>query len=295
MLARLKAKIRSFLGILSLTEEVESLKNEIREIKSYIAEYNSLKSFVLQIPEGANLAGRLNRVDGLIPVEILKNYIHCFRCLGEAKIDVLVETHCSDWLAQHLRPGDTALDVGAAFGVIALPLARAVGPKGKVYAFEPARKTQAILRRLIEANGLNNIHLVPQAIGEETGSAEFIEYSSDNNFSWAPDTSTLATGVEPAMDRYTKYAVEVTTIDRFVEDHHLQPKAIKMDIEGFEYYALQGAVNTLKTHHPALCIDIHADVKSKESALATVEPFLTQLGYHCDYRQHTLFAVYSPN
>lgn len=293
MLEKLKSKFRSFFGITHMTEEIEKLNIEIRDIKRYMSEHSLLRNLILQIPVGINLDCRLNHINGLIPIEILKNYIHCFHCYNETKIDFLVETHCSDWLVQHLKPGDTVLDVGAAFGVIALPLSQVVGKEGCVYAFEPALNTSSILQRLIEVNELQNIKLIPKAVSDQVGTAEFIEYTSDNSFSWAPDTSTLATGIEPAMENYSKYIVEVTTIDEFVKSEKIHPNAIKMDIEGFEFYALQGAKQMLESEHPYLCIDIHQDVKTKESALLTVEPFLTNLGYKCEYRQHTIFASFN--
>lgn len=38
-----------------------------------------------------------------------------------------------------VRPGDTVLDIGANIGAHTLPLARLVGPAGRVVAFEPTR------------------------------------------------------------------------------------------------------------------------------------------------------------
>jgi len=38
-----------------------------------------------------------------------------------------------------LRPGDIAVDIGAHEGRHTLPMARAVGPSGSVFAFEPCQ------------------------------------------------------------------------------------------------------------------------------------------------------------
>ncbi|WLT39901.1 FkbM family methyltransferase [Synechocystis sp. B12] len=174
--------------------------------------------------------------------------------------------------------------------MISIPLAEIVGNSGHIYAFEPARQTRQSLEQIVKGNHLENITVLPLAIADETGEAEFIEYSTDNRFSWAADTSTLAKDVEPSLDNYATYAVEITTIDKFAKENNLRPKAIKIDIEGFELYALQGAMETLKTCRPYLCIDIHADVKTKQSALLGVQPLLEGLGYRCNSDGHTLFA-----
>jgi len=232
----------------------------------------------------------VNGVALRVSVDILKTYAHCLQGSPNLDFTYTVETHCVDWLAQYLQSGDIFFDVGAAYGVISLPLAQRVGPTGQVYAFEPARRTNAQLQQLLTDNALTNITIIPTAIADQAGSAEFIEYSAENQFSWATDTSTLSAGVTPTMKHQT-YSVEIITLDQFVAEHNLIPKAIKIDIEGFELYALHGGMETLKTIRPYLCIDIHQDVKTQQSSLITIQPLLESLGYQCQLRQHTLFAA----
>lgn len=61
------------------------------------------------------------------------------------------------WVGQTLtalaRDGDIALDIGANVGATALPLAKAVGQSGRLYAFEPMPETAAILRKNLGDNG----------------------------------------------------------------------------------------------------------------------------------------------
>jgi len=231
----------------------------------------------------------INNTKLKVSVATLLTYVHCLDAYPNMGFQYSIETHCVDWLAQCLQEGDVFLDVGAAYGVISFPLAKVVGAAGKIYAFEPARRTQQNLQRLVEVNQFDNITVVPAAIADQAGSAEFIEYSAENQFSWATDTSTLAAGVIPTLKHQT-YAVEIMTLDQFVAEQKLTPKAIKIDIEGFELYALHGGLETLKNSRPYLCIDIHQDVKTQQSSLITVQPLLESLGYDCQVRQHTLFA-----
>jgi FkbM family methyltransferase len=250
----------------------------------------ALVEVVAQAQPQTTLSCEINGVSLRMPVEILRAYAHCLETSQEFSFTYCIESHCVHWLGQHLRPGDVFFDVGAAYGVISIPLAEIVGGTGHIYAFEPARQTRHSLEQIIKGNHLEHITVLPLAIADETGEAEFIEYSTDNRFSWAADTSTLAKDVEPSLDNYATYAVEITTIDKFAGENNLRPKAIKIDIEGFELYALQGAMETLKTCRPYLCIDIHADVKTKKSALLGVQPLLEGLGYRCESDGHTLFA-----
>lgn len=307
MLEKIKFKIRSFFGNVQVLAELEHLENHLTHLEAKVeanqqynmsllhellSQQNTFRDLVKQSRPGTILDCWINRVSALIPIEVLKTYIHCLNATSEEKLRFDVETHCSDWLANQLKAGDTFLDVGAAYGVISLPLISLLGEKGHIYAFEPAKNTRYLLEKIIQLNQFKNITVVPFAISDQLGTAEFIEYSSDNQFSWASDTSTLASAIQPTLENYSTYQVEITTIDDFVKSKNIQPKAIKIDIEGFEQYALEGARNTLESYHPALCIDIHQDVRTQESALLTVEPFLKNLGYQCECKEHTVFALF---
>lgn len=52
-----------------------------------------------------------------------------------------------------IKEGDVAVDVGASHGYFTLLLARLVGPKGKVYSFEPTNNQFEYLKKNIELNG----------------------------------------------------------------------------------------------------------------------------------------------
>jgi len=59
-------------------------------------------------------------------------------------------------IAPHVQPGMTALDLGCAMGFFTLPLARAVGPKGKVIAVDVEPRMLAILTRRAQQAGLDD-------------------------------------------------------------------------------------------------------------------------------------------
>jgi FkbM family methyltransferase len=74
-----------------------------------------------------------------------------------------------DTLALLARPGDVACDVGANIGDTALALARAVGPEGSVWAFEPLPAIRDCLAENARANGLDNLHVVGVALSDAQG------------------------------------------------------------------------------------------------------------------------------
>lgn len=279
----LKTKLNNALKTDQIIEAIERLKEDKNKIL--------LQELIANSKPGSVFSCRINEMDLLAPVEMLRLYPHCLHPQIQEKLTYFVETEQANWLFHHLRPGDTALDIGAAFGIITLALSKAVGKTGQIHAFEPSRNTQPFLQKVLELNHIENVTLVCQAISDTPGSADFLEYTQDNSLSWASDVSALASNAEPQMANYQRYGVEVTTIDDYVAATGIEPKAIKMDIEGFEFYALQGGSKTLEKFKPYLCIDIHRDVKTGESAILGIEPYLLDLKYDLRSSGHALYAT----
>ncbi len=62
--------------------------------------------------------------------------------------------------ALKLRPGQIVADVGAGSGLLKVPLARAVGPKGRVYAVEIDAGFFAEIKKRAAAGGVSNVETV---------------------------------------------------------------------------------------------------------------------------------------
>ena len=62
-----------------------------------------------------------------------------------------------------VRNGDIVVDIGAHIGYYTLIFARLVGPKGKVFAFEPEPNNFNLLIKNIKINGYKNIIPVQKA------------------------------------------------------------------------------------------------------------------------------------
>ncbi len=318
MINSLKSRIRRSLGLTEIQDRVEHLARQNQELRDHnqvldaklkdTLDYNHriltqveqlvgqqkrklVQEIIEQSKSGSIINCRMNYCDMLVPVELLQICPHCLHPTEEKKLNYLLETHCVDWLSSHVKPGDTILDIGASFGTISIPLAEIIGEKGHIYAFEPALKTQKFLQQILDINNITNISVVKAAISDQPGTSEFVEYLNSDSFAWASETSTLnSPNRNRELESHT-YEVQVTTIDDFVATHGISPNAMKIDIEGFELYALQGGKQTLEKYLPYLCIDIHADVKTGKNALLGVEPFLQSLGYTVIMKQHTLCAT----
>ena len=131
--------------------------------------------------------------------------------------------------------GDTVIDVGAHIGLYTLEAARAVGPAGRVLAFEPAVTNFEILGRNVARNGYANVSLTPAAVSSRTGSGVLV-------------CSTTNSGDHRFLDRPgdgSEVTVETVTLDSELSAssaHSLPPvSVIKMDIQGAEPAAWDGA------------------------------------------------------
>ncbi len=56
-----------------------------------------------------------------------------------------------------LQPGDVVADIGSGTGYVTRPLARAVGPTGRVHAVEIQREMLALMQERLRAEGITNV------------------------------------------------------------------------------------------------------------------------------------------
>jgi FkbM family methyltransferase len=139
---------------------------------------------------------------------------------------------------QHvIRPGDVIVDVGAHWGYFTLLAATQCTETGRVYAFEPHPKNFATLTRNIEANHLSNVVTVQSAVSNCAGSIQLFEARNSMGHS----VNTLPQDWR-AVDGTSPRAISVRTVklDDFFANNPLQPRLVKMDIEGAEPLALAG-------------------------------------------------------
>jgi FkbM family methyltransferase len=217
----------------------------------------------------------------------------CSRPTPERPLNYYVEsTHCQ-WLASRLAAGDTAVDVGTSAGIITAALSRTVGGQGKVYAFEPAKRAFAILNRNIDLNGLTNVIPENVAVSNVRGQTTFVEFRYDPKdvCTWRPEASSIQTGNEDGGANHDSYPVETTLLDDYFMHRKRPIKAIKIDVEGFEVFVLEGAREILARDRPFLCIDIHKNVQGPGDTDPPLRSILTAYGYRLERMNHVMTAT----
>jgi FkbM family methyltransferase len=131
---------------------------------------------------------------------------------------------------QHVREGDSVLDLGANVGYYTLLLARQVGPTGKVYAFEPDPDNFALLVRNVERNGYRNVTMIQKAAAAFAGTTRL--YLSGNN---SGDHR-----IHDSAPGRPFHEVETVRVDDILSDATPRLGLVKMDIQGAEGLALEG-------------------------------------------------------
>src|SRR5262245_27458413 len=86
--------------------------------------------------------------------------------------------------ARLVAPGDTAVDVGANYGLYTRFLCEAAGPSGRVYAIEPVPVTFEVLQSNISALRLRDVRLINRALSDHPGTVNMTvpTIGGDENF-----------------------------------------------------------------------------------------------------------------
>jgi FkbM family methyltransferase len=156
------------------------------------------------------------------------------------------EREVVDVLLLTIRPGWTVFDLGAHVGYFALLLAKLVGPKGRVVAFEPFPENFQTLEENVQLNAARNIVLERSAVSAVSGMASLKSSDSDRLTS----TASLVHG-QPASE------VKVVSLDDYAARQPERIHFVMMDVEGAEADVLTGMRSILRRDLPVLLIELH--------------------------------------
>ncbi len=172
----------------------------------------------------------------------------------------------------HLRPGDVAVDVGAHKGRYTYWMRRAVGPRGRVLAFEPQPRLAAALRAAVDGMGWRNVEVRPCAVGDAPGTAVLhVPGARGVSAAAALDSASLAPGAA------LEVPCAVTTLDLETEGP-ARVALVKVDAEGHEWRIFRGAERLLRRDAPLLLFECEQR-HLREHTVADVFRWLEGLGY----------------
>lgn len=174
-------------------------------------------------------------------------------------------------LLVNLAPGDIIYDIGANIGIYTVFMAKKIGPRGRVIAVEPEEHSYKTLQANINLNALNNVIPIQVALG--------------NNFSEGILYFRGIAGEFSLINRpKSKFYQRVTIVigDVLVSDRGLPlPNIVKIDVEGYEYYVIQGFQNSLKQDYCRMVFcEIHPKILPKEILPNNIINLLKSYGFN---------------
>lgn len=138
-----------------------------------------------------------------------------------------------------IHPNDVVFDIGANVGNRTRIF---LACNARVVAVEPQSECAMLLEEMFSANP--NFKLEQVAIGEKEGEAELSISDGRNIFSTLSEKWKSATRFEKSVEWNRTEMVRVTTLDTLIKKYGV-PAFCKIDIEGYERYALIGLTSAI--------------------------------------------------
>jgi FkbM family methyltransferase len=215
--------------------------------------------------------------DGILQIDVLgtsaKFYVRSpeeLRMLQKAG-NGYWEQSVMEFLKGKLSAGDVVYDVGSNIGLYAVLLGEWVGEKGLVIGFEPEQKNYDHLLQNLSLNSLHNVHMHQVALGD--CDAEGKLYCGED---------LLFGNLLNPRERETSYeVVKIVEGDSFRKAENLPvPRAIKIDVEGYEYSVLKGLEKTLQSPGcQFVCCEVHPTLLPKGVTPEEVLDLLRSCGF----------------
>jgi FkbM family methyltransferase len=154
--------------------------------------------------------------------------------------DGVFEAPESDLISRLVRQDDTCIDAGSHVGYYTCLLARLVGKKGHVYAFDANPEACEAANRNLSLNGLNWAEVIHAALADHEGSLPFYVSSDDQ-------TGLSSLGSIPNFKKILH--VPCSRLDAFLDNRGVEHiRLLKIDVEGSEEMVLSGLGRFLTEH-----------------------------------------------
>ncbi len=183
------------------------------------------------------------------------------------------EPYSTKILERYLHDGMVCLDIGGNLGYYATLESKKVGDSGRVIAIEPSPINFKYLKHNLELQKMNNYEVHNLACGDSEGTVKFLisEHSNANR------VLTDKEEIDPSMNIIE---VPVKRVDELVEEFNIeQCDFLRMDVEGYEIYVLEGANSTLNKFKPMIQLELHFDKLGKIKTEKLLKNF-KNIGYN---------------
>lgn len=191
--------------------------------------------------------------------------------INRMKKGEIFEPEIIETAKRFIKQGTAVLDVGANFGQMSLIFSQLTGDDGAVYSFEAQKSVFDILRKNVVINNALNINPIFNAV-----------YFESNQTFYFPEPDFVKFGAYGSynlpLDAVTGQEVKSLKIDDlFVK----KPVSfMKVDVQGCDLFAMQGAVETIKKHKMPILFEFEQQFqKNYKTSFQDYVNFVDSIGY----------------
>lgn len=167
------------------------------------------------------------------------------------------EKFATECLKSFIKEDDVIIEIGANIGYYVL-LETKIAKKGKIFAIEPMPFSRKLLTMNVKLNNVENVEIYHFAIGDQNKEQEFYIYKQINISGF---------NLKSYGNLVSTKKVRIMTLDNFIEKYlgDTLPTVLRMDVEGFEYNVIKGAMNTIRNcNELRIFMEIHPHILSQE-------------------------------
>ena len=163
------------------------------------------------------------------------------------------------------------VDCGCNYGFYSFYVA-SISKKNFVLSIEASKKTSAYFLRNNEINKFNNIEFFNKAVSKKDN--EEMKFNESEN-----DWESSLSHSEFTSSKVEK--VKTVKLDTLLESYNLKGFSlfIKLDIEGHEVQAIQGALKIIEKYSPIIIIEFSKFIFNKKENFEYLKLFLTKYDY----------------
>ncbi|MBP6977774.1 MAG: FkbM family methyltransferase [Bacteroidales bacterium] len=174
-----------------------------------------------------------------------------------------------------LPQGGFILDVGANIGIMTVHLGRRF-PDSIIYAYEPDPQNIKALKRIIRFFRLQNVMVVETALANYSGEARMRRPVIQSVRMQGLTHIITDDNGSPATEEGEEFVVSIQKLDSFAHFFTDSAKVtgIKIDVENFEFFVLDGARKLISTHKPIIYCELWKNEK-RDMAFSMMK----ELGY----------------
>lgn len=160
---------------------------------------------------------------------------------------------------------DTALDIGAHIGTMAVKMAKDFQ---HLVCFEPCFHSYLIEN----TKNFNNVIVYPVGLGNEDKTEELFVMANKTGGS-----SIIEHPRRTWQQNAKKETIQIRKLDNYIFN---TIDFIKIDVESYEYFVIDGARKTLQEHSPVIMIEYLKKYQHPTHTSAMTHEILTSLGYN---------------